>query len=210
MRVRIGGKLAGVVDDVIGLAEIRKFFSRWADQHVAHEEGMISAGTNDAYLQAIARVPTGKTIAHVKLFAAGVEIIDSTLAIDNKHLLVEFDVDWSPPNVAAAVGDDRQCVCRAGCGRFFFAGANDQRATIGDGRVLDRNGIFVKCGGGSGYGPRTRYRFRGRDRSSVCVIVITVFQSRGLKFRQVQHLVLGRECQIVRFERVGVSHGAKG
>ena len=66
MRVRIGGKLPGVVDHVVGLAEIRQLFGRGTDQHVAHEQRMVGPSTDHADLDPVTRVPAGETIDDVQ------------------------------------------------------------------------------------------------------------------------------------------------
>ena len=69
VRVGIGGELAGVVDDVVGLAEIGQLFERGADEHVAHEERMIGASADDADLDAVRADPNRRS--HRRRRAAG-------------------------------------------------------------------------------------------------------------------------------------------
>ena len=146
VRVRIGGKLAGVVDHVVGLAEIGRFFRRGTDQHVVHEQRVVRPGADDADLDAIARVPAGETIDDVKLLAS-VQIIDGALAVDDEYLLVELDVHRPPPNAVATIGViDDAFIHRAAAG--FFAGADDQRAAVGDGGVLQDDRVFIERRGG--------------------------------------------------------------
>ena len=142
VRVRIGRELAGVVNHVIGLAEIRQFFGRGPNEHVAHEQRMVSPRANHAHFDPIARIPTGESVDHVQLLAR-VQIIDRALAVDDEHLLVELDVHRAPPNRAAAVGMiDNALIERTAAG--FLAGANDQRAAVGNGRVLVNDRVFIQ------------------------------------------------------------------
>ena len=99
-------------------------------------------GADDADLDAIARVPAGETIDDVKLLAS-VQIVDGALTIDDEYLLVELDVHRPPPNAIATVGViDDALIHRAATG--FLAGANDQRAAVGDGGMLEDNGVFIE------------------------------------------------------------------
>jgi hypothetical protein len=60
---------------------VLQLFSRGTDEHVAHEEGMVGAGAHNANVDAVSLIPTGKAIDDVDA-VAGVQVIDSTLAVD--------------------------------------------------------------------------------------------------------------------------------
>ena len=57
----------------------------WADQHVAHEEGVVGTGADDADAYPVALVPAGEAIDDVDALP-GVEEIDSTLTVDAPDL----------------------------------------------------------------------------------------------------------------------------
>ena len=66
----VGGAVAGVIDDVIRLAEIRQFGVGRADEHVVHEQRVVRAGGDDAHFQAVFFVPTGVAVQHVNVSAS--------------------------------------------------------------------------------------------------------------------------------------------
>ena len=66
--VAVGREGAGVVDDIVGV-EVLELLAAWADEHVAHEEGMVSAGADDANANAVALVPAGVSINDVDAIA---------------------------------------------------------------------------------------------------------------------------------------------
>ncbi len=60
-----------------------------------------------------------------------------------KTVLVELDVHRTPPHAAGAVGIiDDAFIQRTAAG--FLAGADDQRAAVGDGGVLENDGVFIE------------------------------------------------------------------
>ena len=58
-----------------------QLFSRGSDQHVAHEEGVVGAGADDAHANAVLLIPAGIAIDDVDAIP-GVEVVDSALAVD--------------------------------------------------------------------------------------------------------------------------------
>lgn len=56
-----------------------------ADQHVAHEEGVISARADDAHADPVALIPACKAVDDVDAIP-GVEVVDGTLAVDAPDL----------------------------------------------------------------------------------------------------------------------------
>ena len=82
--ISVGREGAGIVDDIVGV-EAFQFFARRADEHVAHEEGMVGAGADHAHVDPVALVPASISIDDVDA-VAGVEIIDRTFAVDAPDL----------------------------------------------------------------------------------------------------------------------------
>ena len=82
--VSVGWERPGIVDGIIGV-EMLEIFRVRADEHVAHEKGMIGSGADHPNLDPIFLVPSRKTIHYVDSIS-GVEIIDSTLAINSPDL----------------------------------------------------------------------------------------------------------------------------
>lgn len=78
--VAVGRESTGVVDGVVGV-EVLELFAGRADQHVAHEESMVGTRADDTDLDAVLLVPAGVAIDDVDA-VAGVEVIDSTFAVD--------------------------------------------------------------------------------------------------------------------------------
>ena len=98
--VTVGREGTGVVDGVVGV-EVLKLLTRRADEHVAHEQGMVGTGADHANLDTVLGIPLGKTrttsalgedntsddahsgitVKDVDEFT-GVKIVDGTLAID--------------------------------------------------------------------------------------------------------------------------------
>jgi hypothetical protein len=65
--------------------EVLEIFGIRADEHVAHEEGVVGSGANHPNLDAVLLVPSRKPVDHVDS-VSGVEIINSTLTIDSPDL----------------------------------------------------------------------------------------------------------------------------
>ena len=101
VRVRIGGKLAGVEDHVVRLAEIGQFGLGRSQQHVVHEQGMIGPSADHADFEAIAAGPSRRSRRDVNR-VAGVEKVDRSLAVDDENVFGEADIDRAPPDIGRA------------------------------------------------------------------------------------------------------------
>ena len=101
-RGRVGLELTGVEDDEIRFAEVGKFFSRRTDEHVVHEQRVISASANDANFNAVLGIPTGESVDDVKMIA-GVQIIDCARTILQERGIGHLNVDVAPPNIVSAL-----------------------------------------------------------------------------------------------------------
>lgn len=80
----VGRERTSVVDDIVGV-EVLEFLTAWADQHVAHEESVVSTSADNANADAVALIPAGVTIDDIDA-VAGVEVIDGTLTVDTPDL----------------------------------------------------------------------------------------------------------------------------
>ena len=58
-----------------------ELFLRWADEHVPHEESMVSTGADDSDIDAISLIPSCVAIYDVNAIAS-IEIVDSTFSVD--------------------------------------------------------------------------------------------------------------------------------
>ena len=89
MHQKLGYQLTGtsVVDHVVGL-EVLKLGRGRTDEHVAHEERMVSTSANNTDLDPVALIPAGETVDDVDT-VAGVEVVDGTLAVNSPDLQVD-------------------------------------------------------------------------------------------------------------------------
>ena len=76
----VGGAVAGVVDDVIRLAEVCEFRVGRADEHIVHKERVVRAGGDDTHFQAVFFVPAGVAVQHIDVFRF-IEIAHRQLAV---------------------------------------------------------------------------------------------------------------------------------
>lgn len=83
----VGGEGASVVNHVVRV-EVLELLARGPDEHVAHEEGMVGAGADNADVDAIALVPAGEAIDNVDA-VAGVQVVDGTLTVDPPDLCID-------------------------------------------------------------------------------------------------------------------------
>jgi hypothetical protein len=74
----------GIVDHVVGV-EVFQLLAAGPDEHVTHEESMVGTSADNTNVDAVALVPAGETIDNVDA-VTGVEVVDSTLAVDTPHL----------------------------------------------------------------------------------------------------------------------------
>ena len=82
--VSVRWERTSVIDDVVGV-EARQFFSLRSDEHVAHEQGMVSTGADDANVNSVFLVPTGIAIDDVDAIPR-VQVINGSLTIDLPNL----------------------------------------------------------------------------------------------------------------------------
>jgi len=75
---------AGIVDGVIGV-EVFEIFGIGADKHVAHEESMVSAGADNADLDAVFLIPSCETVDDINAISS-VEVVNGTFAVDSPYL----------------------------------------------------------------------------------------------------------------------------
>ena len=80
----VGRESTSVVDHVVGV-EVLQLLAAGPDEHVAHEESMVGTSADNTDVDAVALVPAGETIDNVDA-VAGVQVVDSTLAVDTPHL----------------------------------------------------------------------------------------------------------------------------
>ena len=155
----VGRKLAGIVDDKVGLAKGLEFVLGRADEHVVHEEGMVGAGADNANFDPVSGIPASVAVEDVYEFA-GVEIVDGTLAIDFEGVwrrlsgkrgnvrqltLVHLNVDGAPPDgVLAGLLKDDALVLWTSAG--LLARKVDEGTRRGDDGAFVPNGIFIELG----------------------------------------------------------------
>src|SRR5256885_11168058 len=59
--ISIGGKGSGIIDGIVRV-EVLQLFPCWANEHIAHEEGMVSSRRNDSNIDSVTLVPSSKAI----------------------------------------------------------------------------------------------------------------------------------------------------
>ena len=72
--------------------EVVEFFSSRTDEHVTHEEGMVSSGAYNADIDAVSFIPSSEAIDNV-YSVSSIEIIDRSLPIDFPDLYPELLVE---------------------------------------------------------------------------------------------------------------------
>ena len=140
---RVGGKSARVKNRPVRLAKACGLFLGGTDQHRPHKQRVIRTLAHHPHLDAVVRVPAREGVDDVQPRPGG-QIVDRPAVVDVKGLLLDGDVDRSPPHVVcgARVTDDAFVFGRAA---GLAARVSDQRPRIGDRRALvvaDR--FFVK------------------------------------------------------------------
>jgi hypothetical protein len=86
LRVSVGGEGAGVVDGVVGV-EVLELLPGRADEHVAHEEGVVGARTDNAHSQPVLLIPAGVSVDDVNA-VSGVEVVNRALSVDFPDLVL--------------------------------------------------------------------------------------------------------------------------
>ena len=99
----VGRAVAGVIDDVIRLAEARQLGVGRADEHVVHEQRVVRTGGDDAHFQAVFFVPTGVAVQHVNVFRF-IEVAHGQIAVGLVRGGGERDIDFAPPDVVFGSG----------------------------------------------------------------------------------------------------------
>lgn len=144
--VFVGWEAAGIVDDPVGV-EVLEFFSARADEHVSHEESVVSASADDTDVDPVASIPAGITVDDVDAVAS-VKVVDGTFAVDNPGVVVHGLVDGAPPDFIFRrwLLDDSLVAGRAA---GLLTGVSAQGTRGGDGSAaLEDEGIFVEGGDG--------------------------------------------------------------
>lgn len=80
----VGGERTGVVDDIVGV-EVLKLLASRADQHVAHEQGVVGASADNANADTVALIPASIAVDDIDA-VTGVQVVDSTLTVDAPDL----------------------------------------------------------------------------------------------------------------------------
>jgi hypothetical protein len=92
---------------------VLQLLSPRSDQHVAHEESMVSTGAHHANAYPVALVPSSISINNVDA-VPGVEVVNRTLAVDSPDL--ELGVSKSALRVAELqFGECHECEGQASC-----------------------------------------------------------------------------------------------
>ena len=93
--VAVGGEGPCVVDGVVR-PEVFQLLGFRADEHVAHEEGVVGARADDAHVDPVVLVPAGVPVDHVDPVAR-VEVVDGALAVDLPDLACRQSMrSWRP------------------------------------------------------------------------------------------------------------------
>ena len=79
-RVSVRREGTGIIDGVIGL-EMLQFLSRGTNEHVPHEQRMVSSGTDDSNIDPVSFIPACKTIDDIDAIA-GVQVVDGSFSVD--------------------------------------------------------------------------------------------------------------------------------
>lgn len=98
LSVDVSGELTSVVDGKVRFAEVLKLLLSGADQHVAHEQGVVGTRTDDSNLDTVARVPAGVSVNNEQLFTS-TQVVQGTRARNLPGEFVNLLVDGTPPNV---------------------------------------------------------------------------------------------------------------
>ncbi len=111
-----------------------------------HEQRVVGPRTDDADLDTILQVPTGKPVEAVNP-VADIEIVARALAVDGKGLGCNRNIDRAPPDIGFGVGMfyNALVLWRAA---GFDSGIGDQRAILGDtGILLVADSVLVERAG---------------------------------------------------------------
>ena len=131
--VEVGREVAGVVDHEVRFAELFQLLLRGPDHHVVHEQGVVGASADDPDLEAVTRIPTGVTVGDVQPLA-GVEVVDGPLQVDQEVVLLERNVDGTPPDLVSRIRMNGDSLVARAASRLGARG-DDQGPGIGDRRT---------------------------------------------------------------------------
>lgn len=82
--VPVGREPTTIVNDIVGVEGLQ-LLPRGTDEHVAHEQSMVSAGAHNADTDAVTLVPAGVSINDINAVPC-VEVIDGTFSVDSPDL----------------------------------------------------------------------------------------------------------------------------
>lgn len=120
----VGREGTGVVDDIVGV-EALQLFPRWANQHVAHEEGVVCTSADNADADSVALVPSCVAVDDIDA-VPGVEVVDCTLSVDTPDLkgnIVSTRDMWNEVEFDIVKGHVSQAGAKSrGSGRSFSRG----------------------------------------------------------------------------------------
>jgi hypothetical protein len=107
-----------------------------------HEKCVVCSAANYSNFDSVFRIPACKSIKDVDVISS-VEVINSSLSVDFKSVLVHLDVDWSPPNVVftSFFKDDSLVL---GTSASLFTTEVDQSTTARNDGTFLFDGIFVE------------------------------------------------------------------
>ena len=91
-------KFSSIENHIIRFTKFLKLLCVRADEHVVHEQRVIGPAGNDSNLDPVFRIPTGKAAINVNPFS-DVQIVDRPFSDNYKCILIDANVDISPPDV---------------------------------------------------------------------------------------------------------------
>ncbi len=83
-RKAISWERAGIVDGIVRVESL-ELFPRWADKHVAHEEGMVGSSTDNADIDSVLFVPSCIPVHNIDSLSC-IEVVHRTLSVDFPNL----------------------------------------------------------------------------------------------------------------------------
>ncbi|KAH3686254.1 hypothetical protein WICPIJ_002751 [Wickerhamomyces pijperi] len=98
LSVDVGWELTSVVNCEIWLTKVLQLFVGRLDQHISHEQSMVSSGTHNSNLQSVLWVPAGKGINNEDLFPGSQVVVGSGLG-DLPGVFRNLLVNRTPPNL---------------------------------------------------------------------------------------------------------------
>mmetsp|Transcript_41482 Transcript_41482/g.115795 ORF Transcript_41482/g.115795 Transcript_41482/m.115795 type:complete len:303 (-) Transcript_41482:473-1381(-) len=102
LRAAVRGEDARIVDHERVFEVLCELLLRRRHQHVLHEEGVVCPSGYHAHWHSIVLVPAAEAVDHVQAIA-GVQVVDSALAVRQEGVLCQLDVHLAPPHVVLRV-----------------------------------------------------------------------------------------------------------